>query len=322
MFSLIGLTTQIIGPVGLLTAGFLSEYVFSSLLTAEGALASTVVAEIIGVGPTRGNGLMLVLVGVIGVVLAGVYAALPATQRLHGDQSKDVYELGEVFWERIAKQGEVFISLSDDAQAMCPVMASSPHRRRVTVEPSESAFAEQLVRNTDIDVQLAPDHGETRKFEFERREDQSITLKHKTSPQQRKERRFPVPEGSHFSVAKKGGTSRTGSTTSAFQLWDEPVELRNISRGGLAFICQKDEINFQVGDRLKIQLQLAGEDLPVTGSVHVEHVTNTNSGYTPQQIVGGEWAKLHEEDRLDNQLQKHERKIHLESAFEAIDDIF
>ncbi len=52
-------------PLAYLTAGPLAEHVFEPLLMEGGPLASSVIGQVIGVGPGRGTGLLFVLVGLL-----------------------------------------------------------------------------------------------------------------------------------------------------------------------------------------------------------------------------------------------------------------
>ena len=50
-------------PIAFLLSGFLADHVFNPLLVEGGKLANTFVGRWIGVGPTRGIGLMLITSG-------------------------------------------------------------------------------------------------------------------------------------------------------------------------------------------------------------------------------------------------------------------
>jgi hypothetical protein len=58
---------QMVAPVGYVIAGPLADRVFEPLLATGGALAGSL-GQFIGVGPGRGIGLMLIVMGVINVV--------------------------------------------------------------------------------------------------------------------------------------------------------------------------------------------------------------------------------------------------------------
>jgi hypothetical protein len=68
-------------PLAYLTAGPLSDGVFKPLLSADGALASSV-GQIFGVGPSRGIGLLIFLMGEIIVVLTLAAALDPRVRNL------------------------------------------------------------------------------------------------------------------------------------------------------------------------------------------------------------------------------------------------
>ncbi len=55
--------SQSIMPIAFLLSGFLADHVFNPLLVEGGKLANTFVGRWIGVGPTRGIGLMLITSG-------------------------------------------------------------------------------------------------------------------------------------------------------------------------------------------------------------------------------------------------------------------
>jgi len=64
------------GPAAMALAAPLAERIFKPLMAEGGALASTL-GPVMGVGPARGIGLMIVLVGLLEVVLTIVAAAIP-----------------------------------------------------------------------------------------------------------------------------------------------------------------------------------------------------------------------------------------------------
>jgi hypothetical protein len=68
-------------PLAYLTAGPLSDQVFKPLLSADGALASSL-GQIFGVGPSRGIGLLIFLMGEIIVVLTLAAALDPRVRNL------------------------------------------------------------------------------------------------------------------------------------------------------------------------------------------------------------------------------------------------
>jgi hypothetical protein len=62
------LIAQITSPLGFLIAGPLADFVFEPAMRADGAL-SGLLANLVGVGPGAGMGLMFVLAGLLGVVV-------------------------------------------------------------------------------------------------------------------------------------------------------------------------------------------------------------------------------------------------------------
>ena len=61
--------------------GPLAEFVFGPLLVAGGAWAASV-GYVVGVGPTRGMGLLTLLTGILIVVSAAAIYLVPAVRRL------------------------------------------------------------------------------------------------------------------------------------------------------------------------------------------------------------------------------------------------
>jgi predicted MFS family arabinose efflux permease len=70
VFALRRMISQAISPLAILTAGPLADAVFEPLMAEDGAFAGTL-GRVIGTGPGRGIGLMVILSG-IGVMLVGV----------------------------------------------------------------------------------------------------------------------------------------------------------------------------------------------------------------------------------------------------------
>jgi hypothetical protein len=94
VFSLIFMTARAGVPVGLLAAGPLADRVFEPAMAAGGRLAVGPLGVLLGSGPGRGIGLMLLLSG-LGMVLAvlGMYSY--PRLRLIEDEMEDVEESGE-----------------------------------------------------------------------------------------------------------------------------------------------------------------------------------------------------------------------------------
>lgn len=57
-------------PIAYILAGTLNDNVFKPLLVEGGALADTIVGQVLGVGPSRGTGLMFVIIGILSVLVA------------------------------------------------------------------------------------------------------------------------------------------------------------------------------------------------------------------------------------------------------------
>jgi MFS family permease len=71
VWGLMGLISQVGYIVAYAVSGVLADYVFNPLLADGGALADTA-GHIVGVGPSRGIGLMFTVVGLLLIVMAGV----------------------------------------------------------------------------------------------------------------------------------------------------------------------------------------------------------------------------------------------------------
>lgn len=69
-------------PIAFLLSGFLADHVFNPLLVEGGRLANTFVGRWIGVGPTRGIGLMLITSGIILFIVSGFAYANPRIRNL------------------------------------------------------------------------------------------------------------------------------------------------------------------------------------------------------------------------------------------------
>ena len=69
-------------PIAFLLSGFLADHVFNPLLVEGGKLANTFVGRWIGVGPTRGIGLMLITSGIILFFVTGLAYANPRVRKL------------------------------------------------------------------------------------------------------------------------------------------------------------------------------------------------------------------------------------------------
>jgi MFS family permease len=89
VFAVRRMIAQFTSPFAILLAGPLAERVFQPLVSAGGALASTYLGQLIGVGPGRGMGLLFVVMGAFSVLATiGVY--LYPRLRLVEDEIPDV----------------------------------------------------------------------------------------------------------------------------------------------------------------------------------------------------------------------------------------
>jgi hypothetical protein len=84
VFSIRRMLARSMIPLAYLSAGPLSDGVFKPLLSENGALASTI-GQIFGVGPSRGIGLLIFLMGEIIVVLTLAAATDPRVRNLEAE---------------------------------------------------------------------------------------------------------------------------------------------------------------------------------------------------------------------------------------------
>lgn len=76
-------------PIGYLLTGFLVDQIFEPLLLPGGSLAATV-GQIIGIGAGRGIGLLFVVVGILTILVAIVYAQFPQLRLVEDDLAQRV----------------------------------------------------------------------------------------------------------------------------------------------------------------------------------------------------------------------------------------
>jgi MFS family permease len=89
VFAVRRMIAQFTSPIAILLAGPLAEKVFQPLVNEGGALASTFLGRLVGVGPGRGTGLLFVFLGVL-MVIATITAYLYPRLRLVEDELPDV----------------------------------------------------------------------------------------------------------------------------------------------------------------------------------------------------------------------------------------
>ncbi|MFE3460044.1 MFS transporter [Nocardiopsis aegyptia] len=95
VWGLIGLVSQLGYLVAYAVSGPLADFVFNPLLVPGGALAGTL-GTLIGVGPSRGIGLMFVVVGVLLVVLAVVISRVKGMRTMEAHQERRVRDTSGV----------------------------------------------------------------------------------------------------------------------------------------------------------------------------------------------------------------------------------
>lgn len=74
--------SQSMMPLAFILSGIFADYVFTPLLLEGGALASTFVGDVLGVGPGRGIGLMMICGGILLMLLSGLAYAHPRIRRI------------------------------------------------------------------------------------------------------------------------------------------------------------------------------------------------------------------------------------------------
>jgi hypothetical protein len=82
VFSVRSMLAFSIMPLGTLLSGPLADYVFTPALMPGGALADTFVGQLIGVGPGRGIGLMLILTSILYVLVSAISLLHPRIRRV------------------------------------------------------------------------------------------------------------------------------------------------------------------------------------------------------------------------------------------------
>jgi MFS family permease len=95
VWGLIGLVSQLGFLVAYAVSGVLADFVFNPLLVPGGALAGSV-GTLIGTGPSRGIGLMLMVVGALLVVLAVVVSRVKGMRTMEARQERRVRDMGGV----------------------------------------------------------------------------------------------------------------------------------------------------------------------------------------------------------------------------------
>lgn len=86
VFACRNMVIGLILPIAALLAGPLGDKVFEPMLAEGGALAASVVGEVIGVGPGRGIALLYILLGALIILIAVVGTLQPAVRRLDAEE--------------------------------------------------------------------------------------------------------------------------------------------------------------------------------------------------------------------------------------------
>mgnify|MGYP001026170726 CR=1 FL=1 len=74
--------SQSMMPLAFILSGVFADHVFTPLLLEGGALAGTFVGDVLGVGPGRGIGLMLICSGILLMLISGLAYAYPRIRRI------------------------------------------------------------------------------------------------------------------------------------------------------------------------------------------------------------------------------------------------
>lgn len=106
VFAVAGMITACSMPLAALTAGPLADRVFGPLLASGGALADTFVGRLIGTGPGRGVGLMLICVGVLALLTVGLASLNPRLRGLEAEIPDAVEPRPEIV-EPVVAEGTV-----------------------------------------------------------------------------------------------------------------------------------------------------------------------------------------------------------------------
>jgi hypothetical protein len=86
--------SQSMMPLAFILSGILADHVFNPLMREGGALAKTTVGSLIGVGPGRGVGLMLISSGLVLLVVSLLAYANPRIRHLEEEIPDAVTETG------------------------------------------------------------------------------------------------------------------------------------------------------------------------------------------------------------------------------------
>ena len=82
VFAVRGLIARSMMPIGYILSGWLADHVFEPLMSQGGALASTPLGALIGVGAGRGIGLMFIVAGVFGITVSALVYLNPRVRKL------------------------------------------------------------------------------------------------------------------------------------------------------------------------------------------------------------------------------------------------
>ena len=72
-------------PLAYILAGILNDNVFKPLLAEGGSLANTVIGQTIGVGPSRGTGLLFIVLGILTIIVAGIGYLNPRVRNVESE---------------------------------------------------------------------------------------------------------------------------------------------------------------------------------------------------------------------------------------------
>jgi MFS family permease len=85
VFAMRSMISRSMMPIAFLSAGPLADFVFDPMLQEGGWLANTIVAQIVGVGPGRGIGLIFIIAGLGSIIATWLVYANPKIRHLESD---------------------------------------------------------------------------------------------------------------------------------------------------------------------------------------------------------------------------------------------
>jgi len=90
VFAIRGMIARSIMPIAFLSAGPLADHVFEPLLREGGLLFNSFIGDLLGTGPGRGIGLMLVLSGLIVIIVSMIFYANPRIRNVEKELPDEI----------------------------------------------------------------------------------------------------------------------------------------------------------------------------------------------------------------------------------------